>query len=124
MLHEYAKGKNLNYTILNKDELPRYGDTHEFEGYQYGDTKISFILVDVPPGNGPRLHKHPYEEVFIIQEGTATFTIGSTTLEAKAGQIAIVPAGVPHKFINTGDGPLRQIDIHQNPCFITEWLED
>lgn len=114
----------MNYTILNRDELSRYGDTYEFEGYQHGDTRISFILVDVPPGDGPRLHKHPYEEVFIIQEGMATFTIGSTALEAKAGQIAIVPADVPHKFINSGDGRLRQIDIHQNPRFITEWLED
>ncbi|MFL5758926.1 MAG: hypothetical protein ACJ789_04260 [Thermomicrobiales bacterium] len=30
----------------------------------------------------------------------------------------------PHKFTNTGNGRLRQIDIHCNPKFITEWLED
>lgn len=114
----------MNYTILHRNDLPHSGGTHEFEGYLHGDTRISFIVVDMPPGGGPRLHKHPYEEVFIIQEGVATFTIGETTLEAGAGQIAIVPAGVPHKFINSGEGPLKQIDIHQNPRFITEWLED
>ena len=114
----------MNYTILHRDELHCYGNICEFQGYEHGDTSVSFILVDVPPGGGPRLHKHPYEEVFIIQEGVATFTIGPTILEAKAGQIAIVPAGVPHKFINSGEGPLRQVDIHQSPRFITEWLED
>ena len=62
--------------------------------------------------------------VFVIQEGHATYTIGSTTLDATAGQIAIVPAGVPHKFINSGPGRLRQVDIHHSPRFITEWLED
>jgi mannose-6-phosphate isomerase-like protein (cupin superfamily) len=62
--------------------------------------------------------------VFVIQEGKATYTIGSTTLEATAGQIAIVPAGAPHKFINSGSGRLRQVDIHHSPRFITEWLED
>jgi mannose-6-phosphate isomerase-like protein (cupin superfamily) len=106
------------------DELARSGGTYDFEGYLHGDAGVSVILVDMAPGEGPKLHKHPYEEVFIIQEGTATYTIGSTTVEAKAGQIAIVPAGMPHKFINTGTGRLRQVDIHHSPRFITQWLED
>jgi mannose-6-phosphate isomerase-like protein (cupin superfamily) len=29
-----------------------------------------------------------------------------------AGQIVVAPAGVPHKFVNSGSGPLRQVDIH------------
>jgi hypothetical protein len=28
----------------------------------------------------------------------------------------------PHAFVNTGDGPLRQVDIHVSPHFATEWL--
>jgi mannose-6-phosphate isomerase-like protein (cupin superfamily) len=79
---------------------------------------------DLPPGEGPRLHKHPYAEVFIIQEGRATYTVGTTTLDAAAGQVLIVPAETPHKFVNSGDGRLRQIDLHLNKQFITEWLED
>jgi mannose-6-phosphate isomerase-like protein (cupin superfamily) len=51
-------------------------------------------------------------------------TIGSTALEAHAGQIIIVPAQVPHKFVNLSDRQLRQIDIHVNKEFITHWLED
>ena len=114
----------MDYTIVNLDELVRSGDTYEFEGYLHGGAGVCVILVDMAPGEGPKLHKHPYEEVFIIQEGRATYTIGSTTLEATAGQIAIVPAGVPHKFINSGSGRLRQVDIHHSPRFITQWLED
>ena len=114
----------MNYFIVNREQLSREGNTYELQGYQYGDTNISLILVDVAPGEGPKLHVHPYEEVFVIQEGSATYTIGSTTLEAKAGQIAIVPAGVPHKFVNSGSGRLLQVDIHHSPRFITQWLED
>lgn len=114
----------MSYILLRKDDLPHDGDTYEFQGYLHGGTGMSFLWVDLPPGHGPRLHKHPYEEVFLVLEGEATFTVGSATLEAKAGQIAIVPAGVPHKFLNAGQGPLRQIDIHRSPQFITEWLED
>jgi mannose-6-phosphate isomerase-like protein (cupin superfamily) len=78
----------------------------------------------MPPGDGVRLHKHSYKEIFVIQEGSATYTLGLTTIEAKAGQVVIVPAGMPHKFINTGEKALRQIDIHLSKQIITEWLED
>lgn len=115
---------DVNYTVLNRNELPRDRNVYEFEGFRYQDTEVSFIWVDMPPGGTIRLHKHPYKEIFIIQEGVATFTVDSATLEAYAGQIIIVPAEVPHKFKNSSDKQLRQIDIHINKQFITFWLED
>ena len=39
-----------------------------------------------------------------------------------AGEIVVVPPEVPHRFLNTGDGPLRMITIHTSPQFATEWL--
>jgi mannose-6-phosphate isomerase-like protein (cupin superfamily) len=114
----------LNYTVLNRDELPRDENTYEFEGIHYQDTEVSFIWVDMPPGGSVRLHKHPYKEIFVIQEGVSTFTVDTTTLEAVAGQTIIVPADMPHKFMNNGHVQLKQIDIHISKEFITDWLED
>ena len=100
------------------------GETaNEFQGCHH-DVGISFIVIDAPPGGGPKLHKHPYEEVFVVQEGAVTFTAGEDVIEASAGQVVVVPAGVPHKFVNLGAGRLRQIDIHASERFVTEWLED
>jgi mannose-6-phosphate isomerase-like protein (cupin superfamily) len=110
--------------ILDREILPNDGNTYEFEGLRYQDTQASFIWVDMSPGGSVRLHKHPYKEIFIIQEGVATFTVGSVELEAHAGQIIIVPADTPHKFVNNGDQQLRQVDIHTNRQFITCWLEE
>ena len=99
------------------------GETaNEFQGYHHG-AGISLIVIDAPPGSGPKLHKHPYEEVFVVQEGSVTFTAGDELVEASAGQVVVVPGGVPHKFFNSGDGRLRQIDIHASERFVTEWLE-
>jgi len=114
----------MSYTILNRDELPHDGITYEFEGIRYEATDVSFIWVDMPPGGAIRLHKHPYKEIFIVQEGVATFTIGANTHEAHAGQIIIVPANVAHKFMNLSQRQLKQIDIHTSSQFMTEWLED
>jgi mannose-6-phosphate isomerase-like protein (cupin superfamily) len=43
--------------------------------------------------------------------------------EAQAGQIIIAPVDTPHKFVNGGERPLKQVDIHVSKRFITEWLE-
>ena len=80
--------------------------------------------MDVAPGDGPRLHQHPYAETFIVLEGQATFTVGAAMIEAGPGQILVAPANTPHKFVNSGSGALRQIDIHASDRFITTWLEE
>lgn len=114
----------MDYTIVNRDDLLRSAGAHEFEGARHGDVNVCFILIDMAPGEGVRLHAHPYEEVFIVQDGLATFTVGTQTLEVDAGQVVIVPPNTPHRFVNSGTGRLRQVDIHPNRSFVTTWLED
>src|SRR5688500_10695753 len=65
---------------------------------------VSVIVVDAEPGAGPRLHRHPYEEVFVVLEGEATFTLGDRRRVVRAGEIVVAPAGVPHRFVNSGAG--------------------
>ena len=52
-----------------------------------------------------------------------TFFLGDEQREVGPGQVVVVPAGQWHGFVNSGDGPLRQIDIHVSAGFETEWLE-
>jgi mannose-6-phosphate isomerase-like protein (cupin superfamily) len=61
--------------------------------------------------------------VLIILEGQATLEDGNETRDVAAGDIVLIPAGQPHGFVNSGEGRLRQIDIHVSPSFSTEWLE-
>ena len=111
-------------SAIYREDLPYDGNSHELEGYLYGGVPACLIFFDGPPGSGPKLHRHPYAEVFVVHEGQATFTVGDATIEATGGQILIAPPGTPHKFVNSGTGPLRQLDIHLNDRFKTEWLED
>lgn len=109
--------------VISMTELPFDVYAYEFQGFNYADTNVSFIIIEAQPGEGPRLHSHPYTEVFIVQEGHATFLVGSDTFEVTAGQITIAPPDVPHTFVNSGTGILRQVDIHTSPRFITTWYE-
>ena len=110
----------MTYVISN-DELPNNGSVYRFEGFLYGDVDVSFFRSETPPGQGPELHAHPYEEAFVVQEGELTFTVGDTTVEATGGQIVVAPPGAPHKFVNSGTGRARHIDIHTSRRMTTEW---
>jgi mannose-6-phosphate isomerase-like protein (cupin superfamily) len=112
--------------IIKLEDLPLSNIAREFVGDDHGGVGICAILVDAPPGTGPSLHRHPYPEVLITQEGTATLLVGQAgdQREVGPGAIVVVPAGHWHGFVNSGDGPLRQIDIHVSAGFDTEWLDD
>lgn len=110
-------------TLVNTHDLPGGQTSRQFEGYLHGDANVSFFINTTPPGKGPSLHQHPYEEVFIVQEGHLTFTVGDTTIVAVGGQIVVVPPEMPHKFINSGSESARHVDIHVSPRMITTWLE-
>jgi quercetin dioxygenase-like cupin family protein len=94
---------------------------YEKTGDEIG-ANVSVIVVDAAPGDGPALHRHPYAEVFVVLEGEATFTLGDEPRVLHAGEIAVAPAGVPHRFVNSGSGRLRQVDVHEHVRFDTEWL--
>ena len=108
--------------VIKVDDLPMSVIAREFVGDDHDGVGITFLLVNAPPGSGPALHKHPYEEIIIVQEGRGTFVLDGVESEVQGGEIVIIPAGAPHRFVNSGDGPLRQIDIHVSAHFATEWL--
>jgi quercetin dioxygenase-like cupin family protein len=104
-------------SFLNLEQLPFVGMSHQFVGETHG-APLSIYFVSASPGRGPVLHTHPYVEVTIVQEGRANITVGAEQREAKAGDIVVIPANTPHRFVNSGDTTLRQIDIHASPNFI------
>src|SRR4030095_174978 len=91
--------------------------SHEFVGETLG-APFSAYIVKAKPGQGPPLHTHPYVEVAFTLEGSATITVGNKTREVKSGGIVVIPANTTHRFVNSGDTILRQIDIHASPRFI------
>ena len=104
-------------SFLNLEQLPFVGMSHEFISERHG-APFSAYIVTAKPGQGPPLHKHPYVEVAFVIEGSARITVGDTEREVEAGGIAVIPADTPHRFVNSGDNLLRQIDVHASPNFI------
>src|ERR1700731_2102493 len=104
-------------SFIKLEQLPFKGMSYEFHGEEQG-APVSAYIVNAKPGQGPPLHTHPYVEVAFTLEGCATITVGDEQREVQAGSIVVIPAGCPHRFINSGDTTLRQIDIHASARFI------
>ena len=94
-----------------------------FEGKSIGTNVTVFFFSTEKVRYGPPLHFHLYDEIFIIRQGRARFTIGDHRFIAEAGDIVLGPANVPHKFENLGPGRLETTDIHLSDHFEQTELE-
>ena len=81
-------------------------------------------MTDHPLGEGPDLHRHPYEETFVVRTGRARFTAGDQTIEAEAGQIVVVPPNTWHGFKGASEENLQMVCIHPNERVVQEEKED
>ncbi|HEY8589057.1 MAG TPA: cupin domain-containing protein [Naasia sp.] len=111
------------HSVVKASELRSgQGRTARFEGEPYG-SGVSFFLVDIDPGEGPVLHRHPYSETWVVLSGLVRVTDDDETLEAGRGDIVVVHPGTKHKFVNVGPDKLEMVCIHASPRMIQENLE-
>lgn len=52
-------------------------------------------------------HRHPFEESFLVLEGTGLVAVGDQTWRLRPGDFGLVPLGYPHAWSNPGQTPLR-----------------
>jgi quercetin dioxygenase-like cupin family protein len=109
--------------LIRRGDLPGAPNAGELVGAEHGGLPVSLILVEHRPGAGPRLHRHPYPELFVIHAGEAEFQIDDDHVVGTAGDILVAPAGAAHRFTNTGTEQLSLTAIHTAERFDTEWLE-
>jgi quercetin dioxygenase-like cupin family protein len=109
--------------LIQKENLPFIGSSYNFVGAEQGNVGTSMFLVEAKPGQGAPLHFHDYDEIVIVQEGKSRFVVGDEIQDAVPGNILVVKARTPHGFINSGEGLLKQIDIHESPRFKQQSLE-
>ena len=99
--------------VIPIEELRRSATAALFEGRE--DIPVSIFVTAYERGQGPSLHLHPYPEVFVVQAGTATFTVGDDEVVVAEGHIAVVPAQTPHGFECAGNETLRVVSVHPSP---------
>jgi mannose-6-phosphate isomerase-like protein (cupin superfamily) len=100
-------------TVTSVEDLRLSPTAALFQGRE--EIPVSMFITRYEHGQGPSLHRHPYAEVFVVQTGTATFTVGDEELVVEAGNLTIVPPETPHGFENRGTDVLRVLSVHPSP---------
>ena len=78
----------------------------------------------VGAGGGPPPHRHLAEnELFMITEGSISFTAGDETRSVSAGQSVFVPRGARHLYRNEGTTPARMIAVY-TPAGMEGWFRE
>jgi quercetin dioxygenase-like cupin family protein len=75
---------------------------------------LMLSVVDLKPHAQVDEHSHPHEQMGIVVEGRAEFTIGAETRVLGPGDTYLMPSGVRHKVIAL-DSPVRAIDVFYPP---------
>lgn len=76
-------------------------------------TNGAYCLIDmhVPAGGGPPLHRHNFEEMFTILDGSVDFFFRGTTTTVSAGSTINIPANAPHHFRNNSGQAVRMLCV-------------
>lgn len=116
------------FADIVRDAAERFGMPAEsvfrqVEGRELGGSVSVLVTTIRVAGGGPKLHRHPYDETFVIRAGAATFVVDGVESVGRGGDVLVVGAGKAHKFANTGGGTLDMVNIHAAPVVVTEWLE-
>jgi mannose-6-phosphate isomerase-like protein (cupin superfamily) len=116
----WAQGRSTVSGVVSADKtvVAASGPWGAFHRHYEGPTAATADALvgyaDLKPGteNHPP-HQHVEEEFLYVQEGSGTWTLGSKTFPAQAGDVLYTEPNVLHGLKNTGDKPLR--------FFVVKW---
>jgi quercetin dioxygenase-like cupin family protein len=72
-----------------------------------GTKNTAVVYFELDPGCRLGTHTDSAEEILLFLEGTAEVSVGDESGRVSAGEMAVVPAMVPHGMRNVGDETVR-----------------
>jgi quercetin dioxygenase-like cupin family protein len=85
----------------------------------YGDS-ISVSILEFPPFTQIPPHRHPNEQIGIVEEGELEYTIGEHTMFCRKGAAFVIPPNTTHSAVVVSDVPVRIVDVFTPPRRITD----
>ncbi len=103
--------------VLYFDEIPAVArgggvSTRPLAGSWVGTEGFTSGVTTFPPGAEIRLHTHNVEESVTILEGDARCDVDGRSYNLKRLDTTYVPAGMPHRFVNVGTGPMSILWVY------------
>lgn len=101
------KGRILDHASLPTEQWREGVLTRMLVSAVTGSAELCIFEQFCDPGCGAPIHTHTVEEVLAVLQGAAEITLGAAQHSLSAGQSVVIPAGLRHGFVNTGEGVLH-----------------
>lgn len=88
-----------------------------------GMTATAAVLQVYEAGGALPEHTDSAEEWLLVLEGTFEATVGDQTVTISEGQLAFVPALVPHSGVNIGEGTCRVLGFFGGSTNVAHFTE-
>lgn len=73
-------------------------------------SNMTLSFLELSPGLDAKLHSHPEEQVVVVLEGELDLACDGKLFRAHAGELVVIPGGVPHSAVTLSEG-CKVLDI-------------
>lgn len=84
-----------------------------------GTRSTAVVYFEIEPGHRLGTHTDSAEEILLILEGEAEVSLGDERGRLSAGEMALVPAMVPHGLRNAGDQTVRVVGFFSSNVVVS-----
>lgn len=103
-------------TAFVKDIESATAENTMYRNVLYTGPHIQLVVMSIPAGEEIGEETHEKGDQFIrVESGTGKFVLDGKEHTAKDGVSTVIPQGVKHNVINTGDEPLQLYVIYSPP---------
>ena len=106
-----AKAKIVHYTDVPAqtfgDSAPGTSIRWLIDDDHDGAPVYALRMIEIEPGGNSPQHTHPYEHENFVVQGKGRLFIEGVWYDLKEGDVAFVPAGVLHQYVNAGDSVFK-----------------
>ena len=88
-----------------------------------GARDTAVVYFELQPGDRLATHTDSAEEVLYIVAGHAEAEVGDERASVRAGDLAVIPAMVPHGLVNVGEEPVKVVGFFCEPEIISTFEE-
>lgn len=87
----------------------------DFRRVLYTAKHCQLVVMALRPKESIGAEVHKLDQFFRVEEGEGEAILSGLRTPIRAGFAVIVPAGVMHNIVNTGDGPMKLLTVYAPP---------
>ncbi len=84
-----------------------------------GTKSTAVVYFEVEPGHRLATHTDSAEEILLVLEGEAEVSLGEERARLSAGEIALVPAMLPHGLRNSGEETVKVVGFFSSNVVVS-----